>query len=464
MIRICKANYQPHPIEEFNNNPFTEAISVIMDESEVSNALTYIPDTNIENLYGIYLSARINSLKKIHVPHPSSFNIYQKIVELILTGYENRNPLLADHTRLLYTIANKAKAKERFIPDALKVTTAPSSIASGPSGTGKTTTIRNVFRLIPQVIQHTHYQNTQFRFDQLVWISFDCPSTGSPKALALNFMKAVDNALGTDYHKEWSRKNKTSVDAHLTEVQLISAKHGLGFVHIDELQFMLDYGKHKDAPNLSTFEALFNKLGIPILLTCTNAGLTLFDSVDAECTTTRRMVSERDYRFTTHTLQSAYFELTFSSLFPKTLCVNNSTPSMQFKERFHYLSGGLPAIMNRLARLHHEYIIKNHHETTDDIDILNNIFKHQFGLIEPALQLLRQGKHALFEKAINQNGHKKDAWTNTERKEPAPEEPPEQETVPTINSQPFATSDHAIQDVRSLIEDQDIKTSTGLSV
>lgn len=138
---------------------------------------------------------------------------------------------------------------------------------------------------------------------------------------------------------------------------------------------------------------------------------------------------------------------------------------MQFKERFHYLSAGLPAIMNRLARLHHEYIIKNHHETTDDINILNNIFKHQFGLIEPALQLLRQGKHALFEKAINQNGHKKDAWTNTERKESAPEEPPEQETVPTINSQPFATSDHSIQYVQSLIEDQDtIKTSTGLSV
>ncbi|OZY86059.1 hypothetical protein CBP51_03235 [Cellvibrio mixtus] len=438
------AEYQQHPIDELNNNPFTEAIRPIHNELELRRLLTKVPCTSIDTLPPLYRSIRINALRDSHVPHPSSFNIYQKIIELLLMGYSKRNPLAPHRTRLLYAIAEKAKEKKVFAPEISSITTAPASIASGPSGSGKTTTIKNVLALIPQVIRHSEYKNEVFSFDQLLWISFDCPANASIKALALNFMRQVDNALSTDYHKEWSKKNRETVDAHLAAIQLIAAKHGLGFVHIDEIQFLLNYRNSKDTPTLSTFETLFNKIGIPVLLTCTSAGLELFKTEETgECTLTRRMVSEREYRFTTYALHSEHFDAMYSSLFPKDLCINSTEPGQSFKEKFHYLTAGLPAVMNRLARLHHEFIIKNGNPSTDSVETLMNIFRHQFSLIEPALRFLRKGNIKMYEEHLKKSSEGKPEWTNQENKNLKKEEISKQEKIPTIISHTALTWSHS---------------------
>lgn len=411
-----QVQYIKHPIEELNNNPLTEALQVIESKNEIKDRLTKIPTTEIDGLNSFYRNARIGLLRNLHIPHECSANMYHKIMELILTCYANKNPFDLKIMKATYAIADEAKKNSYVKFGFPELTTAPSCLAYGPSGSCKSTTIRHALSIIPQVISHTNFSGKPFIQDQLVWISVDCPATPSTKSLALNFFKAVDKALGTSYAINWQSKNAT-VDSHLGHMQLIAMTHCLGFVHIDELQFLLKYAKTKDAPSLTIFEALFNKLGIPIMLTTTTAGLALFKESDSDITTSRRMLSEREFKFSTFKLNSSMFNVLFDALYPPTLCINGVTPSDEFKERFHHLTAGLPAVMTRLARLHHEFawsLKQNENIKEKDVALLNRVFKGQFSIIDNALNHLRLGNVMAFEKKLQKTETGNTAWTNNE--------------------------------------------------
>lgn len=412
------ANYVRHPIEEFNNNPLTEALQVIESKSDIMKLLTRIPTTDMDGLSPFYRNARIGLLRQLHIPHKCSEFMYHKIMELILCGYSERNPLEPKTTKAIYSIATAAKDRSYITGSIPELTTAPSSLAHGPSGSSKTTTIKNTLALIPQLIQHTNYNNTPFRQDQIVWISFDCAATASPKALALNFFRAVDRVLGTDYYDTWLTKNKWSVEAHFGHMQLIAITHCVGFVHIDELQFLLTYARTKDSPTLQTIEALFNKIGIPVLMTTTSAGLELFKSTEPimgdnpSLTTQRRVLSEHEFKFSVFSQGSTEFNGLYNALYPHNLCTDRSQPGEDFKECFHSLSAGLPAVMTRLARLHHENVWRIGKSKTGDEKILQRIYSSQFSIIDNALQCLKRGNLKAFEEAVPRGKNGGAIWSN----------------------------------------------------
>lgn len=409
--------YQKHPIPELNNNPLTEALRVMENKSEILQHLTKVPLTDISNLSSFYRNARLGSLRNLHIPHQCSVALYHKIMELTLTCYASKNPFEPNVRRATYNIAEEAKKDSylTFCPTGL--TTAPSCLAHGPSGSSKSTTIRHVLSLIPQVISHTKFYDNVFKQDQLVWISFDCPTTPSPKALALNFFKAVDNALGTLYYESWVSKNRESVESHFGHMQLIAITHCIGFVHIDEVQFLLSYAKSKNAPTLQTIESLFNKIGVPLLLTTTSAGLALFEGTELSqgklpnLTTSRRMLTEREFKFDTFKLDSNMFSELFDALYPSNLCTHGIIPDKNFRKRFHDLSAGLPAVMTRLARLHHEYVLQLNKDTADET-LLQKVFKSQFRLIDPALTQLRLGNVMEYENKLPKTKEGTNAWSD----------------------------------------------------
>ena len=265
-----------------------------------------------------------------------------------------------------------------------------------------------------------------FRQDQLVWVSFDLPATSSSKALALNFFAAVDNTLGTNYYQEWKDKGHRSVERHLGQMQLIAVTHHLGLVHIDEIQFMLKYSKQKDSPSFNIIEALFNKLGIPIVLSCTSQGREslLADNKRADFTTARRMLNNREFLFLTHSIKDRFFNEMFDALFASELCSSEAALGNDFREKFHYLSCGLPAVMARLAYLHHETVSqlrakfpeKAESYQTDDITRLEKVFNSQFSLVSTALKNLRTGNVSNFEEQIEKDEQGNICLTNEEVK------------------------------------------------
>lgn len=399
------ANYQKHPDPLLNGNPLSESLQVILEKSEVLSRLKrdHPTTSTFKDLPKFYQKTQVNHFRMVISPHPQSFFLYQKIMELILCGYINRDPFSAVNTQLRTTISENAK-NGTYNPDlnlTFGMTSAPSCLITGLSGSSKTTTARSVLSLIPQYIQHEQFEGRPFMQPQLTYISFDCAATSSPKALALSFFAAVDSVLNTKYFITWEQRTRDSVERFYANMQLVAAKHHIGLIHIDEVQFFLKYSSSKNSPNLIILESLFNKIGIPVILSCTLEGLDLFQPTQSgdisklpDMTTTRRMISEREFVFGTYPLDSKEFNEIFDAFFPSEICIGDK-PSDEFKKTFHRLSAGIPAIINRLARLHHEQVVTVDKKVTNDIDTLNKVYKSQFRHIDFALQQIRTSNAAM---------------------------------------------------------------------
>ncbi|MBW8191820.1 ATP-binding protein [Neiella marina] len=426
-----QATYNEHPDQSLNGNPLCEALSVETNDRKLLDSLTQIPQIQDDfwQLSNLFKKTQIALLDDLYIPpSPTVEMLYEKFVSLLLSSYRNRHPLAADTVRFQFLLGTAAKAGQHYVGDAMpEDKIGPAVVISGLSGMGKTVTVRTVLKAIPQVIAHEEFDGQLFKATQLVWVSFDMPATPSPKALAMNFFKAVDSAIGTDYYQEWSAKYKQNVDAFYGAMQVIITTHHIGLVHLDEVQFLLKYANKKDSPNFQIIESLFNKLGVPLVMSMTSQGLELFDSelsndtrLGLDITTARRMLSDRQFSFKLHNYGSDSFNQLFDALYPESLSTERESPGDEFKQRFHYLSCGLTAVMVRLARMHHETIIelrKNRKDvSTGDIAILNRIYKGQFNLIDSALQQLRYGHHSSYEKSITSDGQEKATFSNQEVK------------------------------------------------
>ncbi len=423
-----KAQYNQHQVSKLNNNPLTAAIPIFTDKERILSSLKAVPhiEENYWSLPEVYQQIELLKLNLLHVPVPQLYALYNKFTSLIIHNYSLYDPLAAKTNKLQFAVAHTMRKEGFNSIGYMERTTADSVLISGYSGTGKTTSIRAALSLIPQVIEHETFDNKPFRQDQLVWVSFDLPATSSSKALALNFFAAVDNTLGTNYYSEWKDKGHRSVERHLGQMQLIAVTHHLGLVHIDEIQFMLKYSKQKDSPSFNIIEALFNKLGIPIVLSCTSQGREslLADHKRADFTTARRMLNNREFQFSTYRIKDRFFNEMFDALFASELCSSEAAPSNDFREKFHYLSCGLPAVMARLAYLHHETVSqlrakfpeKAESYQTDDITRLKKVFNNQFSLVSTALKNLRTGNVSNFEEQIEKDEQGNICLTNEEVK------------------------------------------------
>lgn len=433
---MAKAIYHTHLDLNLNNNPLSEAIQIELNRENLINNLTNLPNIqkNFWNLPELYQQTQLRQLTEIHIPVPQTWNLYNKILSLVLFGYVRRNPLSKEMRIQHARIAESMRLRKIYNPGpmlGIGPTTAPASLVFGDSGSGKTKAIRSILGEIEQVKSHQSYKGGHFKKEQLVWISFDLPPNGSPKAMAANFFRAVDNALGTSYANEWSDHRKFSVDGLMSAMQHVASTHYLGIVHIDELQFMIGYKKIKDSPSLQTLETLFNKIGVPIIQSCTQQGIEIFESLKDgdhrlghDMTTVRRMLNDREFKFSTHNYDSPFFNELFNALFPPGLIYGSQSDITSFRQTFHRLSCGLPAIMIRLAHMHHETFMilqnkvnhTNKNDRTYDLELLNRVFKNQFNLIAPALVQLRSGNSGAYENSICNAKTKRATFSNNEVK------------------------------------------------
>ena len=422
------AVYKEHPVQQFNDNPLSEAIHVCFDKQSLSTELNSV--INIRDFWqlnNIYQKAVLQALRQTHIAAPIAFKLYGKFIGLILDSYSRRNPMLADSLRLKHEVAeSQHKGAPHFLDSLYRAeSTAASSVVTGPSGVGKTTTIRYVLSVIPQVIEHIEYKGVAFKQQQVVWLSIDLPPTPSLKALALNFFRAIDKALGIEqYENAWITKSHKSVDAHLNAMASIALNYNVGLVHIDEIQFILRYKQGKDTPSLQCLEALFNKIGIPVVLSCTTHGLALFQSpsssslqLEPDITTVRRMLNDREFTLVVCKRSSSHYIQLFDALFPSSLVHPDMSIDENFSDKFLFLTCGLPAIMIRLAHLFHEQVVsfvEHNIPLPLATPLLESVYKQQFSLMEPALACLRQNQATLYEHKMVELGNK--GYTNSERR------------------------------------------------
>ena len=92
---------------------------------------------------------------------------------------------------------------------------------------GKSFSVERVLSLYPQVIHHNMYGGRNFTLSQITWLKLDCPFDGNTKGFCVEFFKAIDSLLGTNYRHNYSGR-RCLQDELLSDMALIAANHCLG--------------------------------------------------------------------------------------------------------------------------------------------------------------------------------------------------------------------------------------------
>lgn len=272
------AEYSEQLISDYKGNPLIEALPQIMTEDEFSAAVAYYPPAAEDEeriLNAEYRLHCVMRLLKYFQPMARHIDLEQKVSRVLRYGYLARNPLLPEYKTRLRELKKSLLAeldaeKEELRHQINNSDTPPSGFTViGVSGVGKTTALKKIFKLYPQVIVHSEYKGKPLNLYQIVWIKIDCPHGGSLKDLCIDFFGEVDRLIGTNYKAKHGSKNNPDY-LMLSQMCQIAYNHCLGMLIIDEIQ-NLDQAKSggKDQM-LNFFVRLDNNIGVPVVVVGTN--------------------------------------------------------------------------------------------------------------------------------------------------------------------------------------------------
>lgn len=279
-----EAEYKEQFINEYNTNPFIQALPQIKTKEEVIKILNHnakISKKEIEADEFIRLQL-LQKIYKVFQPLPIHLKVWNIINTLIMQGYVDRNPFNPKYRRHINKLGNNIINQDFSMNvNSNYVTTASCGLIIGFSGMGKSTIANKVLENIPQLICHSRYNDTDFNNIQVTWIKLEAPHNSSLKALTLQFFMKIDELIGTENMKRYAVKN-LSVDAMLPILGQLANNIGLGLLIIDELQHM-----NKNTKQIMNYlVALMNTFGVPILLIGTPA---CYDMLQQEMRIARRV-------------------------------------------------------------------------------------------------------------------------------------------------------------------------------
>ena len=266
-VEATIAQYRDQKLREYNANPMIQALPPIMSDEEFLKSATVMPDfAPEERMFEPHLRFHcVERLSRYFDPIDKTLELQRIISVLLMQGYIARNILRPQYARRAHQIYEAIKTGSgKTIENYVDVPTSASGFTLiGPSGMGKTTNLKNILDLYPQVIAHPEHN-----VYQLVWIKVDCPHAGSLKGLCIDIFKEIDRLLGTNYFKKFG-STRNSEDYMLAQVAQLSHTHHLGMLVIDEMQNLVNARRSKD-DLLNFLVKMDNIIGVPVVRVGTN--------------------------------------------------------------------------------------------------------------------------------------------------------------------------------------------------
>jgi hypothetical protein len=276
-MEAVEAQYHEFPLEEYNSNPFIQALPPLIDkESIIKKLISPISfkeeERNMESAYRLHM---IHRLYKFFQPLPIHLDIWNTIHTLIYQGYIARNPFDKNYRRYINKTGKQIIKRTFDINNRTDFrTTASCATVIGYSGMGKTSTVNRVTSNIPQVIIHNRYNEQHFQQVQISHLTLQTPSNSSLKALTLQFFMKVDELLDTNTFQKHVSRN-LSTDAMLPLMGQVAQNVGIGMLIIDEIQHLQNRGIQQ---MMNHFVTLMNSFGVPILFIGTPASYSIFQN------------------------------------------------------------------------------------------------------------------------------------------------------------------------------------------
>lgn len=282
------AKYNDPGLEKYRGNPAIEALPAILDEDSFLEKATYFPPYSQEDrkLPTHLRIHQILSAAEFFQPLAMHIHLEQKISTVLRAGYRSRNPA---HNEFWEAIDQKVAksgqptddkygtSDEKFKEQLHSTRSSALSVAFlGISGIGKTSGLKTILSMYPQVILHKNYNGKKFSHRQLVWLIVECPHNGSIKQLCINFLQAVDSILDTNYERSYGQNGRASEPTLVAAMARVAAAHSLGLLIIDEINNLRVARGGGDEKMLNFFVSLTNVVGIPVLPVGTPKAAQLF--------------------------------------------------------------------------------------------------------------------------------------------------------------------------------------------
>ncbi|MBN3950469.1 MAG: ATP-binding protein [Nostoc sp. NMS7] len=259
------AIYSDPEVPKYRGNPLIEALPKILTKLEAAKSLAKFPHYS-EDMRNQPTHLRFHYIQdtlEFFTPLGIHIDLEQRISRIIRLGYQARNPISPgfwQNTKRSLDLIDP----NGFLPRSSR-STAKSMTIIGLSGIGKSTGVEEILLLYPQIINHSRYLNKNLTLRQIAWLKLDCPHDGSIRGLCINFFRAVDYLLGTEYYRNYA-KGRQTVDDMIPNMARVASIQSLGMLVIDEIQNLSSAKSGGSEKMLNFFVQLINTIGLPVIL------------------------------------------------------------------------------------------------------------------------------------------------------------------------------------------------------
>lgn len=270
------AVYRDTGVNAYQGNPFIEALPPLQDSTEAALSLRTTTGFGAADKVQSR-SVRAHNICRIiddfFQPLGVHMLLSERISLMIRGGYVGRNPKIGDFQRHLQNGYERVQTGDLsgFRFEEAK-STAQSLLLIGCSGSGKTTSLQRILGTYPQVIYHP-----DLNLEQVVYLKIDCSHNGSLKEICLNFFRALDKALGSNYEKRYAMK-RHGIETLLAVMAQIANAHALGLLVIDEIQHLSRSRSGGSQEMLNFFVTMVNTIGVPVMLIGTPKAREIFEA------------------------------------------------------------------------------------------------------------------------------------------------------------------------------------------
>ncbi|ERI95231.1 cysteine protease domain, YopT-type [Clostridiales bacterium oral taxon 876 str. F0540] len=382
-MEAVEAEYKVQPIEEYNSNPFIQALPEMQNKEGIVRGLVLNQPFNIEER-NLDASIRIHILQRIYkvfLPLPIHLEVWRTIDTLIRQGYVARNPYDKEYRRYLNEVGgNISKRAYEINARSSFTTTASCGLLAGFSGMGKTSCVNRVLSNFPQIICHNYYKGGHFNQLQLTWLRLEAPS--SLKSLAIQFFVKTDELLGTNNFKRYMTKN-LSTDALLSLMQVVCNNIGLGLIVLDEVQ---NLNRNSVAQIMGFLTGLINSCGVPILFVGTPASYDIFSN---ELRIARRVTGNSEIIWNSMDNDNQ-FKLLLKGIWRYQWTIKPIDLTDDMVNLFYYFTQGISDLVVKLFINTQKYAIESGSEKITEA-LVNKVAEEQFKFIKPMIEAIRSG-------------------------------------------------------------------------
>jgi hypothetical protein len=384
-----EAVYKEQEIEEYDYNPFIEALPPIFNEEDVIDRFTVLPmitDKDRDKTQNLRYHI-IKRTKNFIQPLPIHITLERRLSTLIRRGYLGRNPIdkkFLERLRILNRLDDEA-IKENELQDELTAirSTADSISIIGISGIGKTTAIERLLLMYPQVLKHFEYNGENFTRTQIVWLKIDCPYDGSLSTLCKSFFKGIDDILGTRYLDKFGYSSRVT-STMLINMTKLAWRYGIGVLVIDEIQHLLNT-KNDMEEMLNFFVTLTNTVGIPTVLIGTSKAQKIFKGNFRQA---RRAASEGSIMWDRMKKDSSEWKFFLESIWEFQGLKKIIELTDKIKDAFYDECQGITAVAVNLFLLAQERTLQDGKEELT-VGIIRETAKNDLHMIQPMIKALR---------------------------------------------------------------------------